>query len=110
MGYDRETMTGITHEVHVQKENGEIEKFEGVLDVMKLPNDTLKFNHQGSLKQFSDGHVMRSRVTNVNDAHKYVCPECESDETALITATDFGRLLEVPCPNCEFNGFERREL
>jgi hypothetical protein len=101
MGFNTASMTGITHEVHVRTPDGEIEGFDGVLDVMKLPNGDLKFTHDGNLKQYSDGEVIRSRVNNVNDAHKYVCPDCESDETALITASDYGESLVVSCGNCD---------
>lgn len=111
MEYDRKTMTGITHEVHVRKPDESIQKFSGVLDVMKMPGGDLKFNHDGDLKQFSDGEVMRCRVTNLNDAHKYVCPECESDDGALITASDRGGTMTVDCMECEAErAFERRKL
>lgn len=111
MGYNTDSMTGITHDVHVRNEDGEIDGFEGVLDVMKLPNGTLKFTHSGEIKQFSNGEVIRSRVNNVKDAHKYVCPDCESDETALISAQNYGPMLEITCPECRcIDGFERREL
>jgi len=88
-------MTGITHDVHVQATDGEIHPYEGVLDVMKLPDGTLKFTHDGELKQFSDGEIVRSRVNNVDDAHKYVCHDCESEEGALITARDVADLLAL---------------
>ena len=111
MGYNRGKMTGITHNVHVRTEDGDIQSFEGVLDAMKLPNETLKFTHNNEVKQFSNGEIIRSRVKNVDDAHKYVCPDCESDETALISATDYGPMLEVTCQECRcIDGFERREV
>lgn len=111
MGFNTDIMTGITHDVHVRAEDGEINGYEGVLDVMKLPNGNLKFTHEGNLKQFSNGEIIRSRVNNVEDAHKYVCPDCESNETALISATDYGPMLEVTCQECRCtDGFERREL
>lgn len=81
------------------------------MDVMKVPSGELKFTHEGQMKQYSDGEVIRSRVNNVDEAHKYVCPDCESDETALITATDYGEILEVKCDDCGcIHGLERREL
>jgi len=110
MSFNTTQMTGITHDVHVQATDGEIHPYEGVLDVMKLPDGTLKFTHDGDLKQFSDGEIIRSRVNNVDGAHKYVCDECESDEGALITAEDYGELLEVVCVNCNATGLTRRKL
>ena len=110
MGFNTNNMTGITHDVHVQATDGEIHPYEGVLDVMKLPDGTLKFTHDGDLKQFSDGEIIRSRVNNVDDAHKYVCSDCESDESALITANDYGSTLKVKCGNCNHGEMKRREL
>jgi len=110
MGFKTNSMTGITHNVHVRKESGEIHDFEGVLDVMKLPNGNLKFTHENELKQFSNGEIIRSRVNNVDDAHKYVCSNCESGEAALITANDYGEMLKVECGNCGAKGLTRREL
>lgn len=105
-----ETVTGITHDIHVRTEDDEIQDFEGVLDVMKLPSGNLKFTHNGELQQFSNGEIVRSRVNNVDTAHKYVCPECGSDESALITASDYGEMLKVECGDCGANGLERHDL
>ena len=102
---------GITHDIHVRKPDDEIKRFEGVLDVMKIPSGAIKFHHKGELKQFSDGEIIRSRVSNADDCHKYVCDECESEEATLISSEDFGEDIDLDCPVCGTNGtFSRCNL
>lgn len=101
MSFSTTNVTGITHDIHVRDESGEIESYNGVLDAMKLPNGTLKFTHEDNLKQVTGGEIVRSRVNGVADAYKYVCPSCESNETALITAFDRGETLALSCAHCD---------
>lgn len=97
---------GISHTIHVAKDHGDGElsdfrKFENVLDVMNLPNGSVKFYFENEQKMIQGGRIVRSTVRGVNDAFRYRCSECKIQDTDVISQSDRGDAISMPCPICE---------
>jgi rubrerythrin len=97
---------GISHSIHLAQvdDDGNLSNFqeyENVLDVMNLPDGTVKFNYENGLKEVKDGRIVRSRVRGIEDAFRYRCSECGAFETDVISQRDRGEQTEMFCPVCE---------
>lgn len=99
---------GVTHSVHVQNGDGEIKKYLNVLDVMVLPSGEAKFEHEGDVKTFDGGSIIRTRVNGLDDMAQYVCQSCEADASSVVTGTDFGgEIPALECPECGDSGYQK---
>ena len=97
---------GISHNIHLAQvdDDGNLTNFreyENVLDVMNLPDGTVKFYYENGLKQIQGGRIVRSQVRGLDDAFRYRCSECGEFETDVISQRDRGEQTEMMCPVCE---------
>jgi len=96
---------GIAHTIHVAKEeDGELSdfrKFENVLDVMNLPNGTVKFFFEGDETLIQGGRIVRSSVKGLDDSFRYRCSECLVTDTDVISQCDRGDSITLTCSVCE---------
>lgn len=95
---------GIAHTIHVAtEEDGELsnfQEFENVLDVMNLPDGSVKFHYENGMKQIKDGRIVRSKVRGVEEAFRYRCSECQVKDTDVISQRDRGESLRIECHVC----------
>lgn len=106
---------GIAHTIHVATaDDGELSdfrKFENVLDVMNLPNGSLKFYYENEQKIIKSGRIVRSTVRGVEDAFRYRCSECLIQDTDIISQSDRGESISMICSVCEKETeHEKREI
>lgn len=95
---------GIAHTIHVAtEEDGELtnfREFENVLDVMNLPDGSVKFHYENKQKIIKSGRIVRSTVRGVEDACRYRCTNCENNDSDIISQSDRGENLMLYCPVC----------
>lgn len=95
---------GIAHTIHVAtEEDGELSnfrEFENVLDVMNLPDGSVKFHYENGMKQIKDGRIVRSKVRGVEDSFRYRCSECQVQDTDIISQSDRGKSVVIGCHVC----------
>lgn len=96
---------GISHMIHVAtEEDGELSnfrKFENVVDVMNLPDGSLKFNYEDGQKIINSGKIVRSKVRGLEDAVRYRCSECDVRSTDIISQRSRGESIDVHCHFCD---------
>ena len=95
---------GIAHTIHVAKEeDGELSdftKYENVLDVMNLPDGSVKFYYENDQTIIQSGRIVRSTVRGVEDSFRYRCSECLVQDTDIISQRDRGESVVVGCHVC----------
>lgn len=96
---------GISHEIHVATEEddgvlSDFRKFENVLDVMNLPDGTVKFYYEGEQKELTNGKIVRSSVRGLDNSVRYRCSECQVKSSDLI-GQERGESPSMQCPVCE---------
>lgn len=96
---------GISHTIHVATEDdGELSnfrEFENVLDVMNLPNGSVKFYYENGEKILQSGRIVRSTVRGVDESFRYRCSECLVQDTDIISQRDRGDSVDLDCHVCE---------
>jgi hypothetical protein len=96
---------GISHTIHIADANdgdlSNFREFENVLDVMNLPNGSIKFHHEGEEKHIQSGRIVRSTVRGLENAFRYRCSECLVEDTDIISQSDRGETISVNCNVCE---------
>ena len=106
---------GISHSIHVADDLGDGEldnfrEFENVLDVMNLPNGGVKFYFEGGQKLIQSGKIVRSQVNGLDNAARYRCSDCQTENSDLI-GQERGDTVELYCPVCELQQpFEKLEI
>lgn len=106
---------GISHMIHVANDDdGELSnfrKFENVVDVMNLPDGSLKFYYENGQKIIQSGRLVRSKVRGLDTAFRYRCSKCNDQDTDLISQTDRGSSVSIECHICKKNtDHEKREI
>jgi hypothetical protein len=95
---------GISHTIHVaSNDDGELSnfrEFENVLDVMNLPNGSLKFYFENNQKIIESGKIVRSTVRGIENAFRYRCRECKVQDTDVISQSDRGDSMRLDCHVC----------
>jgi hypothetical protein len=96
---------GLCHTITVAHETDDgyenYEEFPNVLDVMNLPNNTLKFYAENGLEMKKGARVVRSQVRGIDEASRNRCSECESPESDIISATARQESFTLYCPVCQ---------
>lgn len=96
---------GIAHTIHIANvKDGELTDFteyENVLDVMNLPNGSVKFYFEGEEKIIRNGRIVRSTVRGIEESYRYRCSNCNDSSSDLISQKDRGKTLSMNCSCCE---------
>lgn len=96
---------GIAHTIHVATaDDGELSdfrKFENVLDVMNLPNGSLKFFYENEEKIIKQGRIVRSTVRGVENSFRYRCSECDDANSDVISQSNRGDEIQMECGDCD---------
>jgi hypothetical protein len=96
---------GISHTITVAHETEDgyenYEEFPNVLDVMNLPNNTLKFYAENGLQMKKGARIVRSQVRGLEDASRNRCGECEDPASDIISATARSETFTLYCPVCQ---------
>jgi hypothetical protein len=96
---------GISHTITValETENGyeHYEEFPNVVDVMNLPNNTLKFYSEDGLQMKKGARIVRSQVRGLDTASRNRCGQCDEPASDIISATARSETFTLDCPVCE---------
>jgi hypothetical protein len=107
---------GIGWTIHtaVVDDDGGLENYrewKNVVDIVNLPNGSVKFNYEDGEKHLYDARIVRAKVRGLNEAIRYRCSECENDSSDVVAAEPRGVSTSIHCPLCEQETeFEAREI
>jgi hypothetical protein len=106
---------GISHTITValETEDGyeDYEEFPNVVDVMNLPNNTLKFYSEDGLQMKKGARIVRSQVRGLSEASRNRCGQCEDPRSDIISAVSRDEAFSLYCPVCdEETEYEPREI